>query len=376
MGFPRLLEPPAHGHIQKFLQVLKTLLPFLVLTVVYLMVRTWALKGFSHPAAQISWLTVILTWPSLLLFYLKLLLWPVGLSPFYELQFVSHPTLCNTVLPAQVLLLVVGGIWVWASRTRAVALVIPWLVLPILPVLNVQIFGSGNFAHNRYLYLPSAGFAMLVALALRRIRRGRTIFGAIALSQALVVLGLATLFCFAIQVEDRYYASDAEFYSFAYSHMQYPDPVIGMDYANTLAEQGDFSRAAAIYQGLIQAHPEMWNAYFNLGYMSYQWGKLDLAVQNLSKAAAGDPTQAGYFFYLGLTDFKLNRMDEAEANLRRAISLAPSVPNSHFALGIVLKVKGNWPGAMAEFSKELEIDPGHQAAAQQLAEMRRQITGK
>ena len=120
----------------------------------------------------------------------------------------------------------------------------------------------------------------------------------------------------------------------------------------------------------------MWDLYFNLGYMYYQAGELDSAVHYLSRAADGDSTNAGAVFYLGLADLKLNRMDEAEANLRRAIVLAPASPNYHFALGMVLKVRGNWSGAMAEFAKELEINPGHEAAAQQAMEIQRQKVRK
>jgi hypothetical protein len=376
LGFPRPLGSRPRGYMQKLLQGLKVLLPFIALTALYLMVRIVALKGFWHPAAQIGWLTVMLTWPSLLVFYAKLLLWPVGLSPFYGLEYVLHPTLRNTIFPAMVLFLVAGGLWKWASRSRPVALAIPWLIVPLLPVLNVQVFGNGNFAHNRYLYLPSVGFVMLLALALRKINFGKLLFGGIPSSQALVVLGLAILMGFAIQVEDRYYASDAAFYSFAYSRTKSPDPVIAMDYANTLAEQGDSGHAAEIYRELIQAHPDMWNAFFNFGYMCYQLGELNSAEEYLSRAAAGDSTNAAAAFYLGLTDFKLNHTHEAEANLRRAIVLAPAAPNYHFALGMVLKVNGDWSGAMAQFTKELEINPGLQAAAQQAAEIKTKIVGK
>lgn len=376
MGFPRPLEPRLHGWLQKSLQTIRALVPFLVLTGVYLTVHTVALKGFVHPASQISWLTIILTWPSLLFFYLKLLLWPVGLSPFYGLLFVSHPTLRNTILPALGLLLVTVGLWRWASRSRPVALAIPWLIVPLLPVLNVQIFDNGNFAHNRYLYLPSVGFAMLVAMGLEKLKLGRPRFGVIRSSQVCVGLGLAVLTAFAVQVEDRIYASDAVFYSFAYSHTASPDPVIAMDYANTLAEQGDFDRAGETYQKLIQAHPQMWSAYFNLGCMYYHAERLDSAMHYLSQAAAGDPANARAIFYLGLADLRLHRLDEAEANLRRAAVLAPTTPNYHFALGMVLKLRGNWPGAMAEFRKELELNPGHQAAAQQAAEIQKRIVGQ
>ena len=181
---------------------------------------------------------------------------------------------------------------------------------------------------------------------------------------------------FAINIEDRYYANDATFYSYAASRMANNDPVIGMDYANTLAEQGDFSRAAEIYRKVIQAQPAMWSAYFNLGFMEYQLGDLDLAAQYLSRAATGNPSNAGAVFYLGLTDLKLNRLDGAEVNLRRAIMLAPTAANYHFALGMVLKVKGNGPGALAEFKRELDLNPGHHAAAQQAAEIQGQMVGK
>jgi tetratricopeptide (TPR) repeat protein len=153
-------------------------------------------------------------------------------------------------------------------------------------------------------------------------------------------------------------------------------PVIGMDYANALAEQGDYVHAAAIYRELINAWPDMWAACFNLGYMYYRQGDLTSAAQYLSRTAAGDHNNSAAIFYLGLADLKLHHLDEAEANLRRAIVLAPRAPNYHFALGMVLKVKGNGPGALAEFARELEANPSNQAAAQQAEEIQKQIAGK
>ncbi len=376
LDYPRPLNPLPGGPARKSLRILKVLLPFLALTAGYLVVRTVVLQGFSHPAAQVNWLTVVLTWPSLLMFYLRLLAWPVGLSPFYGLKFVSHPTLGNAVVPTLLLLLVGLGLWRWAKVSRPVALAIPWLVFPLLPVLNIQVFGNGNFAHNRYLYVPSIGFAMLVADALRRIRYGKPALGGVPSLQAAACLGLTLVMGVAIPVEDRYYANDAAFYGFAYAHDLDKDPVIGVDYANSLAEQGDFGRAAAIYGEVIHAHPDAWSAYFNVGYMYYQMGRLDLARQYLSRAAADDPANAGAVFYLGLTNLKLNRLDEAEASLRRAIVLAPTKPTYHFALGMVLKLKGDSAGALAEFSRELELHPWQQAAAQQVAEIQKQMMRK
>ena len=373
LGFPRPLELRARGGLQKFWDTLKALVPFIVVSGVYLIVRVLALKGFSHPIVRISWLTVVLTWPSLLLLYLKLLLWPVCL-PFYNLRFVTDPAFGNAILPTIILVLVAAALGIWGFRAKPVALAIPWLVFPLLPVLNIQIFGDGNFAHGRYLYLPSVGFSVLLAAAIGGIQRRLAFFKGIRHLLLGACLALALVFAFAIQLEDRYYASDAAFYSFAFSHAD--EPVIAMDYANTLSEQGDFARAAGIYRKLIQAHPNMWSAYFNFGYMSYRRGDMALARLNLSRAAAGDPTNVGAAFYLGLTDFKLNRLDAAEGELRRAISLAPNASNYHFALGIVLRVKGDSARAMAEFARELELQPGNRDAAQQIADIQKQAAGR
>jgi len=62
------------------------------------------------------------------------------------------------------------------------------MVIPILPVLNLRAFIEGHLVHDRYLYLPSFGFAMLVAMGLRHVDFGSRILGQPALQ-----LGIAGL---------------------------------------------------------------------------------------------------------------------------------------------------------------------------------------
>jgi hypothetical protein len=374
LGYPSSPELTECSGRRKLLESGKILLPFILLTILYLVVRMVALKGFSHPAAQISWLTMVLTWPSLILFYCKLLLWPVHLSPFYGLEYVVHPGFMNTIFPAVILLIGAFALKKWLSGWRPGGLAMLWWVCPLLPVLDVQVFGDKNFAHNRYLYLPSVGFSIFAALVLSSVRWRRVGVLAPRQLQLWTYAALALLMGFAIQLEDRYYASDLAFYSFAFARSE--DSVVGMDFANVLAEQGNFSQAREVFLKLIRAHPQMWNAYFNLGYMYYQTGQFTLALDCLSRAAIGEPTNPQAVLYRGLANFKLGRIAAAEQDLRRAISLAPAAANYHFALGMVLRVKGDWSQALDQFLKELELNPHHQAAAQEAAEMRTQMTGK
>ena len=45
------------------------------------------------------------------------------------------------------------------------------MVLPIVPVLFLRAYAEGDIAHDRYLYIPSIGFVLLVSLFLAEIAR-------------------------------------------------------------------------------------------------------------------------------------------------------------------------------------------------------------
>ena len=70
-----------------------------------------------------------------------------------------------------------------------VAFASPWMLLPILPLLNLTVLPMGDFIHDRYLYLPSVGWAMLVAMALAHLDLPQAIaFNPLATLGALVFL--------------------------------------------------------------------------------------------------------------------------------------------------------------------------------------------
>lgn len=46
-------------------------------------------------------------------------------------------------------------------------------------------------------------------------------------------------------------------------------------------------------------------------------------------------------------------------NLLRVLSLDPSYPDAHFQIGHLRQLNGDLEGAMEEYEKELQIDPGN-----------------
>jgi len=342
--------------------------PYLGLTAPYFVARYLVLKGFQHPSVNLPFVTTISTWPSLLWLYLRHVFWPVGLHPFYDLTYVVHPGLRNAVLPAVPVALAILLLAWWAKRSVQVALASLWLVLPILPTLNVQIFGNGFFAHDRYLYLPSAGISILAALALRRLKTGKSrLLGQPALQVALLLV-IACALGQSTAAQSGYYATHATYYANSYAVAPDNDAA-KTNLAGLLGEQGHYAEAVDIYLEVLKRNPDPGFVVYDLGYAYYQMGKLEEAEYYLTQAAESMPFPAAAYFCLGLTQFKMGHLEDAVRNLRRAVAISRYTDNYHFALGMVLKTQGNLPGALQEFQAELALNPRHSEARKQSTEI-------
>ena len=71
---------------------LARIVPFAVITGAYLFVRHLVLRGFMHPEGY-TLESIALTLPRVVWFYAHQLVWPLGLSVFYDTPFVSKPGL-------------------------------------------------------------------------------------------------------------------------------------------------------------------------------------------------------------------------------------------------------------------------------------------
>jgi tetratricopeptide (TPR) repeat protein len=318
---------------------------------------------------------MIFTWPSLLWFWLKHLVWPTGLSTFYDLPAVSSPGFSNFTLPALGVMAAASVVLWWARRSRDIALAATWLVLPLIPFLDLRLFVQSDYAHDRYLYLSSVGFAIIAACALRSLRLSQArVLGVPAIPVA-ACLGIAALLGYSTESQSGYFQNNLIFYrhnALAAPHNKYAKVYYGV----VLGNLGRYGEAIELFNQALEIDPEFSGADYNLGYTYYRLGDLDRAERYFVKAVQTDPAKAGGFFYLGLTQLKMNRLDEAAVAIRHAILIQPDGYGYHFALGVVLKLQGDFPGALEQFHAELERDPEQSASRQQIAEIEASHKGK
>jgi hypothetical protein len=121
--------------------------------------------------------------------YIARLAWPVHLSADYS--YPQIPLASGTAVDWIACLLLVGGTAaaLWQVRTnRAVLFFAGFALLTFLPVSNL-LFASGTIMGERLVYLPSAGLAALVAIAITRLATTRAGWRA-ATAFTLLLVGL------------------------------------------------------------------------------------------------------------------------------------------------------------------------------------------
>lgn len=378
--FARPDAPGLDSTIKRTLLSLKCTIPYVAVTIAYLIARAIVLKGLGHSQSSLSLSTLFMTWPSVLWFYLKQFFWPVNLSVFYDVPYVTSPGLANFALPLTGLAAFSLGLWLMWRRLeegdrRAMAVALAWLVLPIVPVLNLSVFAEGETVHDRYLYLPSIGLSVIVAIALRHINIGSAkLFGQPAIQSALALV-IALALGISTSSQHIYWASNLVLYH--HGVMLAPDSRIAKTgLANELSERGYFEEASKLYKDVVERHPTYWTAVKSMGCNLMRLGKYEDAASYLNRSIELRPIEPTQYLSISVALQELKRIPEAERAIRQAISLQSNGYGFHYQLGDVLKVQGNLEGALDEFKIELANNPDFSQAREQIADLESRLSAR
>lgn len=342
------------------------LLAMVGLAAVYLLVRRAALgMTFGTVAANVPWGTVIYTAPSTLLLFLRLLLFPYGMSSFYDSPYVNDPGM-KFAISLLILLLIAIGIWLWSRRaTKLISFCAIWALLAVLPVLNIRFMQEGDFVHIRFLYISSFAFSLLIALGLREVVPRTRLRNAVA-------AGLLVLLAASTRMQIGYFANNEALYKRGIE-LAPDNRVPKNNLADDYIKQGRDDEARPLLEDLLKRHPDFWMANYNMGYLAYKHGEWPKVVEYMGRSIAQRGEEVDAHVYRGYALMKLGSTEEAEKEVREAISQRPNSRSYHFVLGLVLRQEQRWPEALEAFQRELEVNPKDSGALQHVADLRARL---
>src|ERR1700678_1678048 len=234
--------------------------PYALVTFAYILLRKHALlhaTGQFDPSHGMS--DVARTLPLVLAIYLRQLLVPIGMTALYYTPYVANHLLSaicvQVALPVVVLSAALVGLWYWNRRegNSMVAFAGLWLLVGLAPALYLRNFGNGDFVRDRYIYLPSIGFAILMALGLRHLPSIRH-WGTQSVQVCAVILLCGAYVCASL-AQQVYWGNDLLLLVRGQA-LYAGNPYTMAGLAKEYSQRGANARAIGLAEAVVREHPE------------------------------------------------------------------------------------------------------------------------
>ncbi|SET48952.1 Tetratricopeptide repeat-containing protein [Myxococcus fulvus] len=276
------------------------------------------------------------------------------------------PPLASEVVLGGVLLLGLAVVsWRAWRASRATFAGAVWLLTPLLPVLLMQLRGVEAYA-ERFLYLPSVGFCLLVAVGVRwLLERWPGQARAVGLAAGGVVVVFAALTLARVPA----WRDDISLWEDTLSKT--PDqPSIHAYLGASYLKARRVEDAIPHLQMAVASLPRLYQPQSDLAVAYALLGRMDLAIPQLERVHAMRPKEPVVLHNLGLALRKAERLEEAVERFRAAVMLSPRRADSHLELGRTLLRLGRAGEAVAPLEEALRLRPDSAPAREGLRQAR------
>jgi tetratricopeptide (TPR) repeat protein len=293
--------------------------------------------------------------------------------PVYQSAYISDLPCSPAALLAIATMLAAaawGGLVAWRRGEREVAFLLLWMGCTLAPSLAIVIKIPAAPVAERYLYLPSVGYCLLLAYGIMRAyaaigsRNARTVLAATVVV-LLCVGAAATLRRNAVWRSNLTLWEDT-------AAKNLTDGLPMRSLATAYQQLGDTARAGEYFRLALQRRNDALGLFTinnNLGSLAMMEKKLDEAERYYRAALASNPQAADTLFNLGLigltraknedathdASWRHDQAVQARQLFQQAQQLSPLDPEIPVGLGQALSVLGDSAGARIQFQRALQL---------------------
>ncbi len=238
---------------------------------------------------------LILTLPSVLADIVVLLIMPWRAGPSHRVEWVNQAAAPAFVVPLLGLsFLAAAGYFVTGNTPEGknFRFCVAWILIALLPTLNLAALYPNALVTDRYLYLASYGWCLMLALAAESVM---TKVPTMAVPAEAAVAVLAAIYGISLWQVQRYWHDEIE-----------------------------------LFTRCIEVFPAQEFCHNRLGMALFQSGELDGAEQELRQALQLDPEDYAAQYDLGLVLVRQRRIEEASQEMATALKHLSNLPVSAY----------------------------------------------
>ena len=408
-AYELLIVNPEKAVAERVKKALLSTAPFMIIAAFYFVMRRYSLGFLLNDLnfKSYSLADVLLTIPLVTCKYIGLLVFPYELTLYHVTLLVTSPLSLRFLLPLAALAIL--GVGLWNLRHSKMALfAILWFAINLLPALNLSAFTPEFMVQERYVYVASIGFSLLVAMALVRIpveqwisvgSRRMAQFGLVAilvllltgktLSQNAVWRDDMTLWEHGVEVRPE---EPISHYTLGHKYIQQEKPEKAVEeleeymrlnpknlgVINNLAaahlvvyqyqsaanpataDRAHLDRAVALCEkglSITDQIPLMWDTLGAVYTYDTSLKNYDRAIACFERGLAQQPENGMLNFHLGATLAKKGNYEQGVHYLEIARQLQSDLPDVYKFLAYVYRDKGQLQLAVDNLNKYLQLKP-------------------
>jgi tetratricopeptide (TPR) repeat protein len=334
-----------------------TIVPYIVLVITYLILRLQFVDSVfgGIPAQPLS--TRLFTMAVATLDYIRLLLVPYPLGPYYPARWYTS-ILEPKVLTAIVVLTSISYLAFRIRKDKIMLFLLSFPFIMLAPVIwGAHSFTVGNeyvFIAERFLYVPVMAFVLFISASLMKFFKDTTrtylviclvavtiIFAGITRSSTGIWKNNITLFERIIERTPNT--------AFAHNNL-----------GNAFKEKGRYKDALVEYQTALRLKPDYAEAYYNIGGVYGDSGMYKEAIEAYKQALRINPSYGEAYYNLGIVYSKSGMYKEAIKAYEQAIMIVPYlVVNAYYGLGVAYSKSGMYKEAIEAFKEAIRIKPDY-----------------
>lgn len=311
--------------------------------------------------------------------YIMLLFFPITMSSDYSFNAIPLVGLNNPQAILALLFYVGIGIYglIRLPKKDPIAFGLLFYIITMSVVANVVFLTRSTMA-DRFLYMPSLGFAIVIIMLLGKLFKinfnDKTDFASWSnvlnynkpfTYTMVVILALGSLKTIARNAD---WKNDTTIFSadvknapgssrlrFLYANHMLQD--VKQNKVTPDQFENNYNIAIEQFSKCIEIHPDYYESYFGLGDVYVQKKQMDKAMYYYQAIVKQMPDLAMAQNNLGNMYFKIQQYDSAISALNKAVKLMPDYTDAYNNLGSSYFGKGDYDNAIIAYKKAIELSP-------------------